>query len=265
MGHAKLEGSALVNFAIPISTLTDQLPLEFIDRFPTIEYKFFNSKFESDRHDTIFHSSMALVQDDFYSIWESEKAFEFICRRNLRRFSLDIGPRYGTCDTVDGMYVGKSKRLSISEMLEMSFERLEFIRKGIPSTCELAIENLNFYPTDAYDDVCHAEFYNDACRKLGVGFVLDTGHAEVTDINLSCRRGEFVSKIDPALISEIQLSKIFDFGDRAKDGHDLPNQHEFTILQTALRKISRPIDVVVEYYREPAGLMQCYEQLFRSV
>src|SRR5437762_1357196 len=100
----------MINLALPVSTIISELPAEFIKRFSTVEYKFFDSSYESDVRDRIFHSSLSLVQDDFIEVMEGQRGFEFIRRHDLRRFSLDIGPRHATCATVDAKYVGTSRK-----------------------------------------------------------------------------------------------------------------------------------------------------------
>ena len=156
---------------------------------------------------------------------------------------------------------GAGNRLSLKEILCLCEEKLEWIRRQIPATCELAVENLNYDDTGAYEEVCEPGFYNEVCKTFGLKIVFDLAHALVSAGNLKVDKKTFLRDFDTALISELHLSKMAVSGNEAYDVHQAPDEVEFQIIEEMFLKDHIMRDVVIEYYEDAKSLVEAYGKL----
>jgi len=252
------------NYALVPGTIFSQLPESFINTFTTIEQNSFQNliPFQGDQ---IFHTGYSITDDKFQSELEKVNAFRIIEKLNIRRFSFDVGPCYRKTDTKNARYVGVGEKVSQKEIFELCEQKLDWFRKHVPDTCEIAIENLNYYPTEtgAYEEgVCEPEFYNEVCRNFGVNLVLDLGHALVSAWNLNLDKTEYLERFDLELISEIQICKMaVSQNQEAYDAHDCPDEVEFNIVSQLFGDDGSKRDMVIEFWKDAAELMDSYKKL----
>lgn len=249
------------NLVLPYSSIYHKLPQDFINKFSTIEQKWFDNYLDIQK-DTIFHSGSFLLDDGFLDTLQQQKAFEIIKKYRIRRFSFDIGPCYKKIKNINSRYYGKGRRLNINEINDEVAKKLKIIKKNVPDYCELAIENLNYYDTGAYEFVCEPEFYNDTCKKNNIRLVLDIAHMYVTLHNRKLELCDYLDQIDLTNVREIHVSKT-KINDRNEglDAHGVPDDYEFKILDHILNRCDNKCDVVIEYYKDENVLMQTYNLL----
>ena len=248
---------AWLNLAVAPGTLHDQLPQRFVTEFTTLEQNSFANLIPFDG-DMIFHTGLSLTDDSFQLQLEQVNAFEIIKKLKIRRFSFDIGPCYRETQIYDKKYIGIGDRLSLKEIISLCEEKLEWFRKQIPATCELAVENLNYYDTGAYEEVCEPGFYNEVCKTLGIKIVFDLAHALVSAWNLKVDKETFLRGFDTALISELHLSKMAVSGNEAYDAHQAPDEVEFQTIEEMFCKNHTMRDVVIEYWEDVTSLVESY-------
>jgi hypothetical protein len=210
----------------------------------------------------LVHTNYATIDPLFEQKLENEDVFNILKNNEVKRFSFDIGPCYQKVIEVDGKYVGKNNKLTPADVLRISEERLAKIRHKFPPNCELAVENLNYYPTGAYDGVCDGHFYAMACNKLNVKMVFDISHARVSAANLGQNFSDFIEDFDFSTVTEIHLSRPeFVKDGLAIDAHGAPKEKEYYLLQKIVDRTSGPVDVVIEYYQDVPGIIDAYTHL----
>ncbi len=241
------------NYALVPGTIFSQLPESFISTFTTIEQNSFQNliPFQGDQ---IFHTGYSITDDKFQSELEKVNAFRIIEKLNIRRFSFDVGPCYRKTDTKNARYVGVGEKVSQKEIFELCEQKIDWFRKHVPDTCEIAIENLNYYPTEtgAYEEgVCEPEFYNKVCRNFGVNLVLDLGHALVSAWNLNLDKTEYLKRFEEHNILLVTGGPRRQ--DSVKKGLDSLTKTSFVAIHDAARPcvskeiIDQGIKVVSEY------------------
>ena len=249
-----------MNLVIPVSKLFPRLPYDFVNRFQTIEQKWFEN-FIPFKKDTIFHSGFSLLDKNFLEILQTQNAFEVLKTNQIRRFSFDIGPCYKQYRIKNNKYYGIGKRIALNEIFDLVEKKIKFLKTQIPDTCELAVENLNYYDTGAYEDVCEPDFYNDICRTMELRLVLDLAHAKVTSINQKINFDDHIAQYDMSLVSEIHLSKTKVLEHEAVDVHDKPGADEFLAFCLVAHNVNNGCDIVVEYYKDVKGVIESYDRL----
>jgi uncharacterized protein len=247
------------NIAIPYSSIYNELPHEFLKNLKTIELKDFKKINFS--NDFILHSGLSLLSDEFIPVIESSNALHLIKGKKIRRFSFDIGSRFKNVKIINNQYVGIGEPLIKQDICNIIYEKLFWLKNRIPEFCQIAIENLNYYPSGAYEEVCEPEFYNFICREYEIGLVLDIAHAEVSAINKGVIFEEYINKFDLSLIKEIHVSKCGIEGSTAYDVHNCPDEHEFYFLKKLLTGIEANVDIVIEYYKKPDYVVSSYNKM----
>jgi len=250
-----------INPVLGIFSLYHELPGEFTNRFSTVEQKWFD-QYRPIRKDTIFHSSLSLVDEGFQKTLEQQHAFDIIRKYHIRRFSFDIGPCYSHVEIKENRYFGIGGRLTISDIHALCAKRISWLRDKLPRDCEISIENLNYYDTGAYEDVCDPAFYNDICEKYSLGLVLDLAHAQVTAHNKKESSVEHLKRFNRNAIREFHLSKISVLSeDLAIDAHALPDRSEFQLMYELIEDSPLSYDVVIEFWFATKPLMAAYDAL----
>jgi len=249
------------NLVLPYSSLFNKLPQQFIDTFNTIERKSFDNYLNISK-DTIFHSDLSLLDDNFLYILNRLKVFEIISRNRIKRFSFDIGPCFRRYEIRNNKYYGIGDRLNKQTIYQDAVQKIKYIKQNIPSYCSIAIENLNYYRTGAYEFVCDPDLYNSICTETQIELVLDIAHVQVSAHNMGMDLETYSSQFLRKNISEIHLSKIRINDDgEALDAHEAPDFSEFGILLSYANEKDRIYDVVIEYYRDTETLIHSYSQL----
>jgi len=251
----------LANPVLPVSHQFHNFSQDFRERFHTFEFR--AAEHVADwAQDALVHTNLSLIDPDFERLID----FDALLRAPVRRFSFDIGPCYERVKVVGQQYVGIGPKLSWREVLDRAGITLSKVRSRFPPGCELAVEVLNYYPTGAYDGVCGAEFYNEACRRLNVGLVFDIAHARVTSANLGRPFADFLNLLDWTWVREVHLSRpTLAVEGGAIDSHDCPEEEEFSLLEKVLSRMTDPVDVVIEYYRCVDGIVDAYAKLFDMI
>lgn len=249
---------------LPVSHVFSQLPASFISKFDTLEMKTVQPVPVESKKKIIFHSGFSIIEEHFLPRLHQCNFFSFVQKYEIQRVSFDIGPCFRRFKTVNNRYVGIGKQVSPDEIERHCAEKIEYLKAKLPGSCEIAIENLNYYNTPAYEGVCLPEFYNKLCRKFGMSLVLDLPHAQVTAWNLSESFPEHIERFDLSLICEYHISKMdVTSSGEAVDSHREPDDAEFALLYHLLKKTNRSLDVVIEYYRNPERIVNIYSQMNR--
>lgn len=245
------------NPVLPVSHQFANFPASFRESFSTLEYRRAEDVYGV-KGDVLVHTNLSLIDPAF----GGAIAFDALANSSVRRFSFDVGPCFEQVRLEDNKYVGVGNKLMPGQVIAQAKRNLARVRSSFPNTCELAIENLNFYPTGAYDGVCDAAFCNEACRELGALMVFDVAHARVTAANLGFPFERFIEELDFNFVCEVHVSRPgFNADGSGVDLHNQPSTEEFDILRIILERVTRSVDVVIEYYRDIDCIMKAYDDL----
>ena len=147
----------------------------------------------------------------------------------------------------------------------MTGEEINKLNKLFNNKTKLAVENLNYYDTGAYEeDVCIPEFYNEISEKFNIEQILDLAHLKVSAINLNKTFKSMLSRVNQEFVKEIHLTKIdIESTNSAIDSHLAPTEEEFSDLLIALENNpNNDIDIVIEAWRDTESLVKSFEDLY---
>jgi uncharacterized protein (UPF0276 family) len=111
----------------------------------------------------------------------------------------------------------------------------------------LLLENLDYWPTGAYEYISEPDFVAAVLAEAGVEFLLDLAHAQVAAARLGMRSDDYLARLPLGRVREIHLS-----GPRVRDGalidaHESLTDEDYRLLAVALAA-SRPEAVTLEYH-----------------
>ena len=220
--------------------------LEYKDTIPVLDNKL----------ESIFHSGYGIVQEEFLSYFES--IVDYLNENNIKLFSFDIGPAAEKVQTED-YYIAKSEVLLKNKIKKIVRQRLEYIRKKFHG--DIALENLNYFPTSAYSHVCESDFISDVVRDNEVYMVLDIAHAIITANNMGIDKYEYITSLPLDRIKEIHLSAPGIVDGKWRDLHEEPDSQEYEVLRSILNNINVDPYLVIECYKNFPAIENCYKSL----
>lgn len=191
-------------------------------------------------------------------------------RAGVEIISLDIGPdvskfKIDRLDDVDcPLYVPleDEPRPDRHQLMSTCLENISWLKKRWNG--QIFLENLNYYPSGAYDFCTDVDFILQVLEKSGCKLLFDIAHWEVTAYNLRLDPMEMISRIPKKNIGQIHVSQCGYHPSFAFDAHYPPlnwfNSDNARLYHGFLKKIPKLI-WTIEYYENPATLVACYDGL----
>lgn len=127
----------------------------------------------------------------------------------------------------------------------------------------LALENLAYYPTGLFNDVCDPDFIADALEALDCALLLDMAHASVSAANMRIDFRQYLSRLPLHRLTQLHVSGAYVGPSLAVDAHRAPQQRDWDDLLTLLdvRGTLKGIGVCIEYYRDAETILAAYATL----
>jgi uncharacterized protein (UPF0276 family) len=203
----------------------------------------------------LFHCELQPIHE-----W-GKKEWDFIQRikdtkPNVRLLTLHMASCCDKPEMNGRMFELGGREYTRDEMKLCAKNNFKKIKKIFGSKVDIAIENNNYYPTDAYRDVTDAKFISEIVNENDIKFLFDIAHAKVTcfNKNINFERYKGNLPMDRTVQVHICTFSIDRELDQAFDAHSYPNDEE---LQEVKKVISKYPDIkylTVEYYKDIENL-----------
>ena len=210
-----------------------------------------------DQMERLFHTNYVIIKEEFLSYFDS--IVDYLINNKITMFSFDIGPSAERVEVEDYYYISKSKILTKTNLFEIIRHRIKYIKNRYQG--KIAMENLNYFPTNAYAHVCEADFINEVIRKNDVYMVLDIAHAAISSHNMGVDIFEYISSLPLNRVKEIHLSAPGIKDGKWRDLQGIPTDEEYGILAHINKQLIEEPYLVVEYYNNLAVLLKIYENI----
>lgn len=157
------------------------------------------------------------------------------------------------------------RRLGRREMIESIRDNVAWLRSVLRPGVDIGIENNNYYPTPAYEDIADSSFLAEAVEMSGCLFLLDIAHAHISAHN----RGEMASKYMEGLPMN-RLVQIHLCGPSLPERGTAFDEHEWPddgLTEEALRlgAARGARYLTVEYYKNADRLVEGLAALRRRI
>ena len=148
-------------------------------------------------------------------------------------------------------FVPGGEKLDRQAMFKFAGENTEKIRVFAGPNTEIAVENNNYYPTEAYEMITDPDFISGIVNMNDLSFLLDISHAKVTAHNKNIRFDDYLNALPLNRIIQIHVSKenINDEG-IAFDAHDLLGNADIDDIFKFIEGKDRLKYFTVEYYKD---------------
>lgn len=212
--------------------------------------------------------SYSIADVAFSAKLESSGLLDAVRSGKYESFACDIGPN---CDTVRGYSpnglpraIPASPPISDEEYLERVCRNADWLRKEYSGYIQ--VENLNYFPTGAYERVCESEFLRRIIKVTGVAMLFDIGHAVVSAHYMDYGNPmDYILELPLESVREVHLSRAGTRGAIFEDLHEAPGESELSIVEQ-VRDRGAPIEyLTIEYYRDPDVLCGIYQTMARAL
>lgn len=182
-------------------------------------------------------------------------------------FACDVGPawavvNHGRSPNGYPRYLPGIGSMTEEEYLEQAHQNVSFLRKQFSG--KIKVENLNYFPTGAYELVCEPSFICRAIRYLDIELLLDIGHLAISVQNLAIKLENYLNMLPMETVSEVQLSGSNYVNSILEDTHELPSKSDMETLNLIV-SMSKVKYLTIEYYKEDERLLEGYQSLFEWV
>jgi hypothetical protein len=179
-------------------------------------------------------------------------------------FACDIGPN---CEWVsDRSPNGYPRSRPIStpipdeEYWERATRNAEWLRSQYSG--HIHLENLNYFPTGAYERVCEPDFITKLLEFTDFGLLLDIGHAVVSAHYLPYESPmSYLHDLPLSRVREIQLSHAGMLNGVYEDLHEVPDRKDLEFTKVALDASPSIEFLTIEYYRDGNVLYDAYRTI----
>ena len=241
---------------LPVSHLINSENYQNVPGVRALEFKKQQPVFYYDGP-LFFHSGKGLIEEDFISYFDN--LLPYLNGNKFKHFSFDLGPATSRVTIEDYYYVSEDNVLTAEEILTISKERLDYVKKRFNGT--VALENLNYFPTSAYSHVCEPDFFSEVIRENDVYWILDIAHAMISAHNLGIDWQEYFLRMPIDRVKEIHLSAHGKINGKWRDLHLRPNELTYEILQFVQKNLKNRPYIIVEFYKDFAELVEIYQEV----
>lgn len=155
------------------------------------------------------------------------------------------------------------REYTCAEMKHFAKNNFFQIKSMFGSKVDIAVENTNFYPTDAYKNVTEAKFISDIVYENNIKFLFDIAHAKITCFNKKINFGKYKKDLPLDKIIQVHICNYsIDIDlNQAYDAHNLPNNEELLEVSKIISKYKSVKYLTVEYYRDIENLIISLENI----
>ena len=159
---------------------------------------------------------------------EAEQSYVARCvsgKDELRLVTFQMASCYTKPPVVGVMYQPGGERIPRAQMLTNVATNVKWLRSILRSDIEIGIENNNYYPSTAYDDVTDGSFIREAVESNGLRFLLDVAHAKVTSRNRPIPYAQYLDSLPMKSLVQIHIcTPRVDENGLAIDAHEAPDE-----------------------------------------
>lgn len=154
------------------------------------------------------------------------------------------------------MFKTGGKEYSEKELLKNAKQNFSIIKEIFGKEVKIAIENNNYYPTNAYKYVTEPEFISQIVSENNINFLMDVAHAKITAHNKKIDYEEYKDTLPLCRTIQLHISACgFDSDNLAYDAHNYPTEKEFLEVKNLLDKLDIRY-LTIEYYKDTECLIQ---------
>jgi uncharacterized protein (UPF0276 family) len=157
-----------------------------------------------------------------------------------------------------GMFQAGGTLYTREKMLQNAKENFKKIKSIFGDNVKIAVENNNYYPTEAYQFITDADFISQVVSENGLYFLFDIAHAQVTSHNKGVDFRDYKSKLPLNRVVQLHICSpdIDDTSNLAYDAHNYPDEFKLNEVKNLISQYAHIEYLTVEYYRDIDNLIK---------
>ena len=179
---------------------------DILSKFPiSMHVQYLSKQEEPTTLNLVSEETKEIISDENSDLY---RAFDFL-NPFVVSFHLGFSSKIIGTEDIDNHNYAISEVLSEGEVFESITKSLNIISKMLKRRGyggEILIENLDYHPTGAYENVCRPEFISQIARRTNCKVLLDLAHTIISAYAFEMDVIDFVEKIGIDLIHEIHAN-----------------------------------------------------------
>ncbi len=201
----------------------------------------------------LFHSDTQLIHD----LEESNLVFLKEIKNTKKKLKLISFHVASSCDRpvyVDRIFQPGGKQYTVDDMLKNAKHNIAIIEEIFGDSVDIAIENNNYYQSDAYRYITDPEFISQIVYENDIHFLFDMAHARITAINKAISYEKYIDELPLDKMIQIHICK-HGIKEIAYDAHEYPDEE---LLREVAELISKynPQYISPEYYKDSKKIIK---------
>ena len=257
----------MIKLATPISHLFENKDYSkiIIDNSDCLECR--DRSIESlEKRQELFHCELQPIHQ-----WDN-KEFEYLqkiknTKKNLTLITFHMA---SSCDNPiikNNMFELGGNEYSKEELLQNSKYNFDKIKKIFGKDIVIAVENNNYYPTDAYKYITDASFIAQIVCDNNINFLFDVAHAKVTCYNKNINFEKYKEQLPLDKMIQIHICSyhIDKEINMAFDAHNYPDKDELLEVNRLILSYKNVKYLTVEYYRDIENLEKSLKEVRKLI
>ena len=201
----------------------------------------------------LFHCELQpiheLSSDDFNYLKKIKEE-----RNSLELVSFHMATCFDEPIIADHIFVSGKRKYGESEMYENATKNFKFIKKIFGPEIKIAVENNNYYNTEAYQLICNPSFISKVVKDNDIFLLFDLAHAHVSSYNMDISYQSYCEQLPLDRIIQLHICKSGVNKKMAYDAHFLPDDEDFDEIEKLIKSCNNLKFFTVEYYKDPVQL-----------
>lgn len=240
----------MIKVATPISHLFEnpQYAQAIIENSDCLECREHSLDLEF-ANEELFHSDLQPI----HQIKDEDTSFlkEVVRKKpQLKLISFHVGSSCQNPLLVNNIYQIGGRKYSREELLDNARENFKCIKQAVAGI-QIAVENNNYYPTEAYDYITDADFISQLVRENDIALLLDISHAHITAHNKGIDFSAYKSMLP---LEEVVQFHICEYGVNpqglAYDAHKCPKDRQWQEVKDIAGECRNLKYITVEIYED---------------
>ena len=182
-------------------------------------------------------------------------------RESLELVSFHMATCFDEPIIADHIFVSGKRKYAESEMYANATKNFKLIKEILGPGIKVAVENNNYYNTEAYQSICDPSFISKVIRDNDIFLLLDLAHAHVSSYNMNTSYQSYCEKLPFDRIIQLHICKSGVNEKMAYDAHLLPDDEDFDEIEKLMERCRNLKYFTVEYYRDPVLLKDVLNKL----
>jgi len=198
-----------------------------------------------------FQPIHSLTNSDFDFIEKIIEKYKY-----LELISFHMASCYDKPFIENGVYVPGGKMYTPDEMFINAKKNFSIINEILGDSIKIAVENNNYYKTDAYKYIADPNFIEKIVLDNNIYFLYDLAHGGISAYNLGINYNKYLNALPLKRIIQLHICRKGFKNNHAYDAHFMPDNLVYREVSYLIKNSKNLKYLTLEYYRNIDSLIK---------